>query len=115
MDVWIAPTNENKKLFIQTLLCMKYSENEVSVLRNEDFTIPFIGNFGSEGNDIDVLTVVHHSLSFDAAYLNKELFQITPDIAMNVIPYNFLKEMKLLARRPKDIWDITQLEKLRKK
>lgn len=115
MDVWIAPTNENKTLFIQTLLCMKYSENEVSVLRNEDFTIPFIGNFGSEGNDIDVLTVVHHSLSFDEAYLNKEVFQITPDIAMNVIPYNFLKEMKLLARRPKDIWDITQLEKLRKK
>jgi hypothetical protein len=114
MDVWIAPTNENKVLFINTLLCMKYSENEVSVLIHEDFTIPFIGNFGSERNDIDVLTVVHHSLSFDKSYLNKEVFQITPDIVMHVVPYDFLKEMKLLARRPKDIWDVSQLEKLRK-
>ena len=53
MDVWIKPTNENKLFFINTLLCMKYSDREVAQLYEEDFTQPFIGNFGSEGNDID--------------------------------------------------------------
>jgi hypothetical protein len=115
MDVWIAPTNENKLLFINTLLCMKYSENEVSMLYDEDFTVPFLGNFGTVGNDIDVLTVVHHSLSFDKAYLEKEVFQITDDISMNIVPYSFLRDMKLFARRPKDILDLTELEKIKKK
>ena len=113
MDVWIAPTNENKILFINTLLCMQYSEREVAALYEEDFTIPFIGNFGSEGNDIDVLTIVHHAISFDEAEVNKNTFEIIPGLIMNLVPYNFLKDMKLRSRRDKDIWDITQLEKLR--
>jgi hypothetical protein len=113
MDVWIAPTNENKLLFINTLLCMKYSEREVAPLYNEDFTQPFIGNFGSEGSDIDVLTVVHHSISYSEAEKNKNIFEILPGIFMNLVPYDFLKDMKLLSRRDKDLWDIFQLEKLR--
>ena len=47
MDIWLAPDNKNKEAFIKTLLCMKYSENEVAPLRNEDFTKPFIGTIGS--------------------------------------------------------------------
>jgi hypothetical protein len=113
MDVWIAPTNENKLLFINTLLCMKYSEREVAPLYNEDFTQNFIGNFGSEGSDIDVLTVVHHSISYSEAEKNKNIFEILPGIFMNLVPYDFLKDMKLLSRRDKDLWDIFQLEKLR--
>ena len=113
LDVWIAPTNENKLLFINTLLCMKYSAREVAPLYEEDFTLPFIGSFGSEGSDIDVLTVVHHAISYVEAEENKNFFEITPGLFMNLVPYNFLKEMKLFARRDKDLWDISQLEKLR--
>ncbi len=29
MDIWIAPTNENKICFISTLKCMRYSEEEI--------------------------------------------------------------------------------------
>ncbi len=113
LDVWIAPTNENKLLFINTLLCMKYSEREVAPLYEEDFTLRFVGSFGSEGSDIDVLTVVHHSISYDEAEENKNVFEISPGLFMNLVPYIFLKEMKLFARRDKDLWDISQLEKLR--
>lgn len=113
LDVWIAPTNENKLLFINTLLCMKYSEREVAPLYEEDFSGHFIGSFGSEGNDIDVLTIVHHSISYFEAEKNKNVFEIIPGLFMNLVPYNFLKEMKLFARRDKDLWDISQLEKLR--
>ena len=113
MDVWIEPTNENKLLFINTLLCMKYSEREVAQLYEEDFTLPFIGNFGSEGSDIDVLTVVHHSIIYAEAEKDKNVFEILPGLFMNVVPYDFLKDMKLRAHRDKDLWDISQLEKLR--
>ena len=71
MDVWIAPTKENKLLFINTLLCMKYSEREVDLLYQEDFTQPFVGSFGSEGSNIDVLTIVHISISYIEAEKNK--------------------------------------------
>ena len=43
MDIWIAPTNENKNAFMNTLLCMNYSEQEVSPLHKEDFTKGFMG------------------------------------------------------------------------
>jgi len=113
LDVWIAPTNENKLLFINTLLCMKYSEREVAPLYDEDFTLLFVGSFGSEGSDIDVLTVVHHTISYFEAEEHKKIFEISPGLFMNLVPYDFLKDMKLFARRPKDLWDISQLEKLR--
>lgn len=113
LDVWIAPTNDNKTSFIDTLLCMKYSESEVAPIRNEDFTRPFIGHFGTPGNDIDVLTVVHHSISYEEAEKDKKVYEIESGIFLNIVPYDFLLQMKLLARRPKDYLDISELDKLR--
>ncbi len=113
MDVWIEPTNENKLLFIKTLLCMKYSEREVAPLHQEDFTQPFMGTFGSDGSDIDVLTIVHHSISYYDAEKNKNVFEILPGLFMTLVPYEFLKDMKIRSHRDKDLWDISQLEKLR--
>jgi hypothetical protein len=113
MDVWIAPTAENKTRFINTLLCMQYSENEVAPLQNEDFTLPFVGHFGVPGNDIDVLTVVHHSISYHEAEKNKSIFEIEPGLFINFVPYDFLIRMKSIARRPKDYLDIAELDKLR--
>lgn len=113
LDVWIAPTVENKTKFINTLLCMKYSKREVAPLLHEDFTQPFVGHFGTPGNDIDVLTVMHHALSFDEAEKDKEVFEIEPGIIMNIVPYQFLIKMKLIARRSKDFLDIAELDKLR--
>ena len=34
---------------------------------------------------------------------------------MNLVPYDFLKDMKIRAHRDKNLWDISQLEKLRNK
>ena len=112
MDVWLAPTNENKIAFVNTLLCMKYSESEVAPLLQEDFTNAFVGSIGSADSIIDILTFVHHKMSFDEAEQNKSTFEILPDIFMHFVPYSFLKEMKLLSRRDKDLWDIAKLEEL---
>jgi hypothetical protein len=115
MDVWLAPTNENRQAFINTLLCMKYSENEVAPLYNEDFTNYFVGNLGSNDARIDILTVVHYAISFDEAEKNKQLFEITDGLFMNIVPYDFLKEIKLRSAREKDLFDIARLEEIRKK
>ena len=113
LDVWIAPTNENKLLFINTLLCMKYSEREVECLKNEDFSIPFVGNFGTTGARIDVLTIVDHAFSFDEAEKSMSVFEISPGVFMNLVPYDYLIQMKLKARRPKDFMDVAELDKLK--
>ena len=76
LDVWLAPTIKNREAFINTLLCMDYSENELLEFYNEDFTLPFKAHIGSAGADIDILTVVHHSLSFDEAEKDKVIFEV---------------------------------------
>ena len=113
MDIWLAPTNANKISFINTLLCMNYIESETEPLLQEDFTTYFKGTIGSESDKMDVLTMVHHNLSFDEAEKHKSIFEIETGVSINIVPYNFLKEMKLLSRRDKDLWDIARLEELR--
>jgi hypothetical protein len=115
MDVWLAPTTINQQAFINTLLCMNYSETEVAPLQNEDFTTYFVGNLGSDGARIDVLTVVHHAISFDEAEKNKQVFEITDNVFMNIVPYDFLKDIKLRSTRQKDLFDIARLEEIRNK
>jgi len=115
LDVWIAPTEDNKKAFINTLLCMNYSESEVAPLHNEDFTAPFKAGIGATGADIDILTYVHRSISFDQAEQEKVVFEIEPGLKMNFVSYDFLKETKLRSGRDKDLWDIAKLEELREK
>ena len=67
MDVWLAPDNNNRQAFINTLLCMQYSESEVASLQQEDFTKPFVGTISSDNAVLDVLTFVHHAVSFEEA------------------------------------------------
>lgn len=102
MDVWLAPTNENKKAFIDTLFCMNYSQEEVNPLNEEDFISGFMGVISAGDSPIDVLTVVHRDLSFDEAEKQQNIFEIEQGIFMKIVPYDFLKEMKLRSRRDKD-------------
>ena len=114
LDVWIAPTKDNKESFLGTMLCMGYSENELEDIKKEDFTSHFMCTLGARPNVIDVLTILHHSLNFEDAEKNMTLHNLNDGIVLRVVSYDFLKEAKLYARRPKDLWDISQLEKLRK-
>ena len=63
--------------------------------------------------DIDVITIFHHSVSYIEAENNKNIFEILPGLFMNLVPYEFLKDLKLRSHRDKDLWDISQLEKIR--
>lgn len=115
LDIWIAPTNENKLAFIQTLLCMNYSENEVAPLYEEDFTQPFVTGVGGGASVIDFSTVVDFSLSYCDAEKNKVVHEIIPELFIPFTPYDFLIDMKLKSRRDKDLWDIARLHELKDK
>ena len=60
------------------------------------------------------MTYVHHLIDFNEAENEKETFFIAEDLPLNFVSYNFLIKIKLKAARPKDLWDIEQLEKIRK-
>ena len=113
LDIWIAPTNDNKNSFFNTMLCMGYTESELDDLRKEDFTTYFMCSLGARPNVIDVITIVHHKLNFNEAENDSSLHHLHDGIELRLVSYEFLKETKLFSRRPKDLWDISQLEKLR--
>lgn len=92
MDIWIAPTNENKVLFYETLLCMNYTESEIAYVRNEDFTDYFMITIGARPHVIDVLTTVHYKLLFDEAEKNIIIHQAGEGIELKMVPYHFLKD-----------------------
>lgn len=114
LDIWIAPTNENKICFIKTLACMGYAENETDVIAQEDFTGYFMCSLGERPHVIDVLTIVHRDISFDVAEQQMHCYTSDQHTNINFIPYNILKEMKLRAARDKDFQDVARLEEIRK-
>jgi hypothetical protein len=115
MDVWLKPSNENKKAFINTLLSMKYSEDEVAPLYAEDFTKAFVGTIGSGDSEIDILTVVHYDILYEEAEKEKDVFEVEKGLFMNFVSYKVLKEMKFRTHRDKDLFDIARLEEIRNK
>lgn len=113
MDIWVAPTNENKICFFNTLLCMGYTENEMADIKKEDFTSYFMITLGARPHVIDILTIVHRDISFDDAEKEIIIHQAEEDIELRLVSYDFLKDIKLRSRRDKDLWDVARLEELR--
>jgi|SRR5579871_704822 len=115
LDIWIAPTPENKISFLKTLECMSFSQNEIAHIKEEDFTTYFMCSLGSMPYVIDVLTIVHKNISFDDAEKKVAIHTIAPEIDIKFISYDFLKDIKLRSSRPKDLLDIARLEEFRNK
>ena len=113
MDIWLKPTNENRDIFVNTLLCMGYQKQEVDALYQEDFSKHFVGSVGAEDSQIDFITIVHWNISFDEAESKKEDYIIENGPTVHIVPYELLKEMKLRSSREKDLFDIARLEELR--
>lgn len=115
MDIWLAPTNSNRDLFYKVLLDLKYTENEITDLKNQDFTSIFKCTIGEMPDTIDCLTIVHHNISFDDAEKVMIKHDIGNGLMLNVVDYDFLRKMKLLTHREKDWYDVSRLDEFKKR
>ena len=115
MDIWIAPTSENKACFLNTLKCMEYPEDEIARISKKDFSTYFMCTLGIPPNVIDILTIIHKNVEFDKAEEEVVMHQMENGIILKFIPYTFLKQVKLLSRRDKELWDIARLDELNSK
>ena len=115
MDIWIAPTNENKICFLNTLKCMSYSQEEINLIAEEDFSTYFMCSLGIPPHVIDIITIVHKNVDFNKAEEGAVIHQMENNIILKLIPYDFLKDVKLLSSREKDLWDVARLDELKNK
>jgi hypothetical protein len=115
MDIWLAPTNENRDLFYKVLLDLNYTEEEVSGIKEEDFTTFFKCEIGEMPYTVDCLTFVHPQVDFDEAEKVMIKHDAGNSLIVNVVNYDFLRNMKVLTHREKDWYDVTRLDELNKK
>jgi hypothetical protein len=116
MDIWLAPTNENRDLFYKVLLDLSYTEEEIEAIKTEDFTNIFKCTIGDSPDTIDCLTVVHPNIDFDEAEKTMMKHDISGGlIIINVVDYDYLRKMKLLTHRVKDWYDVARLDEFRKR
>jgi hypothetical protein len=115
MDIWLAPTNENRDLFYKVLLDLGYTENEISDYKDEDFTTFFKCEIGEMPYTIDCLTIVHPNINFDEAEKVMIRHDVGHNLILNVVNYDFLRKMKILTHREKDWYDVSRLDELKKK
>ena len=115
MDIWLAPTNDNRDLFYQVLLDLGYTENEIAEYKEEDFTTFFKCSIGEMPHTIDCLTVVHPNLDFFEAEKSAIKHDIGNGLILNVIDYEYLRKMKLLTHREKDWYDVARMDELKNK
>jgi hypothetical protein len=115
MDIWLAPTNENRDLFYQVLLDLGYTEEEIPEYKEQDFTSIFKCSIGALPQAIDCLTYVHPKIDFDEAEKVMIKHPIGNNVDLNVVDYDFLRKMKILTHRPQDWADIAQLDEIKKR
>ena len=109
-DAWLRPTNENRDRLMNVLLDLGYDEDDLTELRKADFTQPQIIRI-SEG-PIDVLTRVHFRLDYDTCRQRARLWTSEGGHKAYFLHINDLREAKILARRPKDLYDVLRIDEL---
>ena len=115
MDIWLAPTNQNRDLFYSVLLDLGYVPEEIEDLKEEDFTTFFKCTIGEMPYTIDCITIVHPAIDFNEAESVMTVHDIGKGLMLNVVNYDFLRKMKVLTNRQKDWYDVARLDELKKK
>jgi hypothetical protein len=112
MDLWLAPTTENKYSFMIVLQEMGYQKEELEDLEQADFTIPQVFSVWIGSEPLDCLTFVHKSLDFDDAEKNMKRLHLQNEALLNIVSLDYLREMKIKSHRPKDWHDVSLLDKI---
>lgn len=112
VDIWLEPTENNGQRFINTLLGMGYTNDELEPVKQLDFTQPQV--FGLN-NYIDILTVVHRKFDFADCFRRARSVTNQFGHTIHFLHLNDLREQKVVARRMQDLRDIIQIDDFLKK
>ncbi|MEY4903972.1 MAG: hypothetical protein RLZZ292_1787 [Bacteroidota bacterium] len=113
MDLWLEPTNENKKQFLLVLQDLGIEDEDIEVLKEIDFSKHQVFSFGEEPQKIDFITYINQ-VAFEEAYANKTV----ADFENLLLPVLNLRELilsKMNTGRKKDESDVEELQRLLKK
>ncbi|RRB07671.1 DUF6036 family nucleotidyltransferase [Larkinella rosea] len=109
-DLWLQPSNENKEKLIEVLLDLGYSKEDTDPFRALDFREPQIIRI--DLGPIDIMTRVHFRFNYDDCRSRAREFTTKQGQIIRFIHINDLREIKILARRPKDLNDVLMIDEL---
>jgi hypothetical protein len=110
MDLWIRPTNENKKKLLTVMARFGISENSIRELENRDFTNMQAFHFNNPPEKIEFLTAIS-GLNFDDAFANCDYLPID-GYQVPFLSFEDLIVNKISAGRLKDQADVEELKKI---
>lgn len=112
MDLWLKPDNSNRDKFIQILIAEDFIDEDISVIKQADFTRPFIFHIGTAPYRIDFMNFIAN-----VEYADADALKVTGEVdgmKLPVIHYDHLIRTKEISDRMKDRADVEELKKIRK-
>jgi len=113
MDIWLRPSNVNKKKVIDSFAAIGFSGENLTTLNHFDFTEMVMFFLGIEPHKMEFMTRVS-LVEFDGAFKRRLICQIEEDFEVPVINYQDLILTKMNTGRIKDQADIEELQRIAK-
>lgn len=110
LDIWMHPSNENKKKLIPAIRAAGISEESLTILESKDFTKAIAFHFNQPPNRIEMLTHIN-GLHFHEARLHCEYMELENQ-KIPILAYDDLITNKLMTGRLKDQADVEELQKI---
>lgn len=112
IDIWYNPTSKNYLALITVIKEFGFETTEIE--SKSYYKVNGLIRLPLDRFSIELLSLIDGKFSFEDAYKEAETIQII-ETSGKIMSYNFLIENKLMARRPKDLEDVRQLELRNKK
>jgi predicted nucleotidyltransferase len=112
IDFWLEPTNENKGNFIKALKTLSNNTTLIEFANQLDFTKKQSIQIGMEPHRIDFLTYVN-LVEFEEAWAKRKQIPLKNKM-LPIVHYEHLILMKFNTGRPKDMFDIEELQRRNK-
>ena len=110
MDLWLKPTNENKKKLIKAFAENGYEKDDLEQMDELNFEEHVVFSIGSEPQKIDFITRIT-LVEYEAAEKNMVSGEID-GITIPIIHLNDLVLSKINTGRMKDLADIEELQRI---
>jgi Nucleotidyl transferase of unknown function (DUF2204) len=112
IDIWYNPNEVNYEKLLKSIRNFGFETTDLE--DQKYYKVKGVINLPLERFTIQFLSIIHGKFSFEDAYRQAEVFKVVEHKG-KVMSYDYLIKNKIMARRPKDLEDIRQLELRNKK